>query len=155
MTHGQKGLNLFGLGLAVGGFAAAIGLAVARDALPRFTPLMSTSRTVMDEPIVYPAGAVAKLTGGIVALMPGDETGWHTHGMPLTGIILEGELTVDYGRRGTRTYRQGEAIAEAIAVPHNGKNTGTGPMRLFAVFIGAESLTATTPVSAQPFEVPR
>ncbi len=155
MSAGRKNRSVFGLGLVAAGFAAGLGAAAARDALPRFTPLMSTSKTVMDEPIVYPTGAPAKLTAGISALQPGDETGWHTHGMPMTGIILEGELTVDYGERGTRTYRQGDVIAEAITVPHNGRNTGAGPMRLFAVFVGAEGLIATKPIPATPLEAPR
>jgi quercetin dioxygenase-like cupin family protein len=101
----------------------------------------------MDEPIVYPTGSPAKLTGAIITLAPNDETGWHTHGVPLTGIVLEGELTVDYGERGKRTYRQGDSIAEAISVPHNGKNTGPGPMRLFAVMIGAEGLPNSIPAA--------
>lgn len=132
---------------AVAAAFCAGGLAIAREPLPRFTPLFSTSKTVMDETIVYPTGAPAKLTGAIIALSPGDETGWHIHGAPLTGIVLEGELTVDYGARGKRTYRQGDAIAEAINVPHNGRNTGDGVMRLFAIFIGAEGLQATIPRS--------
>ena len=72
----------------------------------------------------------------------------HTHGVPLTGIVLEGELTVDYGDKGTRTYREGQSIAEAIAVPHNGRNSGTGIMRLFAVYIGAEGVPNMTPMAA-------
>ena len=48
------------------------------------------------------------------------------HGAPLTGIVLEGELTVDYGPHGKRTYRQGDAIAEAIK---KARNQGT-PFRL-------------------------
>jgi quercetin dioxygenase-like cupin family protein len=81
-------------------------------------------------------------------MAPGQETGWHTHDVPLTGIVLEGELTVDYGERGTRTYREGQSIAEAIAVPHNGRNSGAGIMRLFAVYIGAEGVPNATPVPA-------
>lgn len=150
MTRAQITPAIVGGGLWVTGcamgLAAGLSVATAREPLPRFTPLMSTTRTVMDEPIVYPTATAAKLTGGIVTLQPGDETGWHTHGVPLTGIILEGELTVDYGPRGTRTYKQGDAIAEAIAVAHNGRNSGTGPMRLFAVFIGAEGLQPTIPI---------
>ena len=123
-------------------------LSLARETLVPFTPLLSTSKTVMEEPIVYPANGAAKLTAGIVAMAPGQETGWHTHGVPLTGIVLEGELTVDYGDKGTRTYREGQSIAEAIAVPHNGRNSGTGIMRLFAVYIGAEGVPNATPVAA-------
>jgi hypothetical protein len=62
-------------------FAAGIslGTAIAREPAKRFEPLLATTKTVMDEQIVYPSG-VAKLTTGIVTLDPGDETGWHTHG---------------------------------------------------------------------------
>jgi quercetin dioxygenase-like cupin family protein len=90
------------------GMLAGHHLGQARETLVPFTPLLSTTKTVMDEPIVYPTGGVAKLTAGIVAMAPGQETGWHTHGVPLTGIVLEGELTVDYGDKGTRTYREGQ-----------------------------------------------
>ncbi len=139
-----------GVMIALASFAGGFSFATAREPLVRFTPLFSTSKTVMDEPIVYPTGSPAKLTGGIIAMAPGDETGWHTHGVPLTGIVLEGELTVDYGPRGQRIYRQGDAIAEAIAVPHNGRNSGISPMRLFAVFLGAEGSANTIPLAARP-----
>jgi quercetin dioxygenase-like cupin family protein len=123
----------------------SLGVAFAREASKRFTPLLATSKTVMDEPIVYPGGT-AKLTTGILTLDAGDETGWHTHGVPLTGIVLDGELTVDYGDKGTRIFKKGESIAEAIDIPHNGRNTGTGEMRLFVVFIGTEGRENSQPV---------
>jgi len=37
-----------------------------------------------------------------ITLLPGQQTGWHTHPVPLFGYILEGELTVDYGTKGQR-----------------------------------------------------
>ena len=126
-------------------FAAGFGLSQAREGTQRFTPLLSTSKTVMDEPIVYPSG-IAKLTAGILTLQPGEETGWHTHGVPLTGLMLEGDLTVDYGEKGTRTFHKGESIAEAISIPHNGKNLGTDTVKLFVVYVGAEGVPAITPV---------
>ena len=58
----------------------------------------------------------------------------------------EGEITVDYGARGVRTFRKGDAVAEAINVPHNGKNTGPGPLRVFALYMGAEGLPTGIPV---------
>lgn len=121
-----------------------IGLAL--DPPKRFTQLLSTSETIVGEPIVYPTGAPAKITTGIVQMMPGDESGWHTHGVPLTGLILEGELTIDYGDKGKKTLQQGESIAEAISVPHNSKNTGSVPMKLFVVYIGAEGLPINVPI---------
>lgn len=128
-------------------FVAGFGFGNAREPL-KVTQLLSTTRTIMDEPIVYPTGAPAKITAAIITFQPGDETGWHTHGIPLTGIVLEGDLTVDYGDRGQHTFHAGDAIAEAISVPHNGKNTGEGVVRLFAVFIGAEGIPTTVPVPA-------
>lgn len=135
-----------GLGV-IAGFGLGFSFSQARETLVPFTPLLATTKTVMDETIIYPTAGPAKLTAGIVAMAPGQETGWHTHGVPLTGIILEGELTVDYGARGKRTYTQGQSIAEAIAVPHNGRNSGSGFMKLFAVYIGAEGIPNATPVS--------
>jgi quercetin dioxygenase-like cupin family protein len=60
--------------------------------------VLSTGKTVTDEPIVYPTGAPAKITAVEITLEPGQQTGWHQHPVPLFGYILEGELTVVTGR---------------------------------------------------------
>jgi quercetin dioxygenase-like cupin family protein len=119
---------------------------LAREPLAKFTPLLPTSKTIVDEPIAYPQGRPAKLTASILALAPGDETGWHTHGVPLAGIVLEGEMTVDYGERGKKLFRKGDAVAEAISIPHNGINTGTEPVRVYVLFMGAEGLPTAIPI---------
>ena len=134
----------FGI-VALGLFAAGAASAVALEATTRVTPLLSTGKTIMDEPIVYPTGAPAKVTTAIVEMQPGAETGWHTHGVPLIGLILDGELTVDYGAKGKRTYKKGDSVAEAMSIPHNGKNTGNSVMRLFVVYMGAEGIPTSTP----------
>jgi len=69
-----------------------------------------------------------------------------THGVPLAGIVLEGEMTVDYGDRGKKVFRKGDAVAEAISIPHNGINTGTEPVRVFVLFMGAEGLPTAIPL---------
>jgi quercetin dioxygenase-like cupin family protein len=112
--------------------------------------ILSTGKTVTDEPIVYPTGAPAKITAVEITLEPGQQTGWHQHPVPLFGYILEGELTVDYGPFGKRTYRQGEGLAEAMNEAHNGRNTGTGVLKILAVFIGAEGVPDTTRASPPP-----
>ena len=109
--------------------------------------VLSTGKTVTDEPIVYPTGAPAKITAVEITLEPGQQTGWHQHPVPLFGYILEGELTVDYGPFGKRTYRQGEGLAEAMNEAHNGRNTGAGVLKILAVFIGAEGVPDTTRAS--------
>ena len=135
--------------VALGLFAAGAASTAALDATTRVTPLLSTGKTIMDEPIVYPTGSPAKVTTAIVEMQPGAETGWHTHGVPLAGLILDGELTVDYGAKGKRTYKKGDSVVEAISIPHNGKNTGSGVMRLFVVYMGAEGVP-TSIAAKQP-----
>ena len=102
------------------------------------TPVLSASETVIGEPLAYPTGAPAKVTAVVVTVPPGGETGWHKHSVPLFGYILDGTLSVDYGARGTRTYQTGEGLLEAMAAPHNGRNLGTVPVRILAVYVGAE-----------------
>lgn len=129
-------------------FAGGYRMGAAREPL-RMTPLFATGETILGEPVAYPAGK-PKLTGAVITMAPGQETGWHTHGVPLAGMILEGELTVDYGDKGKRTYKAGEALVESMSTPHNGTNTGSGPMRLFALYIGAEGLPTGIPAQAPP-----
>jgi quercetin dioxygenase-like cupin family protein len=138
-----------GFGLAIA-LAAGCGYGAATLAEsppvppPPITPLLATSMTVMDEPIVYPTSGPAELTAAIMTLNPGDATPVHVHNVPLAGIVLEGEITVDYGDRGTRTFKTGEAVAEAMLVPHRGMNKGDKPVRVFVLYMGAKGVPTTT-----------
>jgi quercetin dioxygenase-like cupin family protein len=118
------------------------GRAVAQDAAPAkgypAAPLLSTGTSILGEPIRYPKTGPAHVTAAIVTLAPGARTIMHRHGVPLFAYILDGELTVDYGTRGTRTYRQGQSFMEAMTVAHFGVNNGSQPVRLLAVYMGAK-----------------
>jgi len=110
--------------------------------------LLSTGKTLLGQPISYPVGAPAHVTADIITIAPGAQTGWHEHGVPLLAYMLEGELTVDYGPDGTHHYRAGDVIIEAIGTAHNGHNSGKTPVRMFAVFLGADGMADT--VHAEP-----
>jgi quercetin dioxygenase-like cupin family protein len=84
------------------------------DAHPEVQMVLSTGSTVAGEPIRYPSGAPALITAMEITLKPGQQTGWHTHPVPLFGYVLEGELTVDYGAKGQRIYRKGDALATRV-----------------------------------------
>lgn len=120
--------------------ATVWGVPAMADGYPAI-PLFSGSKTVMDEEIAYPATGKAHVNALIVVLGPGEKTVLHKHGVPTFIHILEGEVTVDYQGRGTRTYRQGESFLEAMDVIHAGKNTGTMPVKILAVYMGAEGAT--------------
>ena len=118
--------------------ASSAGPAAAQDKGYPAVPLLATSTSIVGETLSYPTSGPARVTAAIVTLAPGERTIVHRHGVPLFAYILEGELTVDYGAHGTRTYRAGQAFMEAMAVPHFGSNTGAQPVRLIAVYMGAE-----------------
>ncbi|MGR3802089.1 cupin domain-containing protein [Marinibacterium profundimaris] len=120
------------------------GAAAADDSYPPLDVLLQTTTTILGQPIAYPGGQ-AQITAAIVTMQPGQKTGWHDHDAPLFAYILEGEITVDYGPHGTKTYRTGDALVEALGSRHNGENTGDAPMRLLAVFAGAEGTPNTVP----------
>jgi quercetin dioxygenase-like cupin family protein len=109
----------------------------------RVEPLVTTGRTIIGETILYPTGAAAKIDSLIVSMEPGESTGWHKHGVPIYGYILEGELTVDYGDKGTKVYPHGTGFMEAMDHWHNGHNHGDVPARVLVVFMGAEGIKNT------------
>lgn len=119
------------------------GIALGRASYPPLDVLLSTSTTVIGQPFAYPPGT-AKVTAAIVTMVPGQETGWHKHNVPLFAWMLDGELTVDYGPAGTKVYHKGDSLVEAYQSPHNGRNTGTDDVRLIAVFMGADGIDNTT-----------
>jgi quercetin dioxygenase-like cupin family protein len=152
MTHIRSLRFAAGLALAL---LLAPGAALAQDAQPPLAAeyhlatrmLLATGTTVTGEPIQYPSGASPRVSAVEITVQPGQQTGWHTHPVPLIAYILEGELTVDYGAKGKRTYRKGEAFVEAMNEAHNGHNAGPEPVRLLAVILGAGGLEASLPAS--------
>jgi quercetin dioxygenase-like cupin family protein len=111
------------------------------------TPLLSSSTTIIDQPIAYPAGT-AKVTAAVVSIPPGGETGWHVHEVPLFVYILEGEVTVDYGEKGVKVIKAGDTVLEAIDWAHNGMNKTDKPLRILAVYMGAEGIPNAEPSTA-------
>jgi quercetin dioxygenase-like cupin family protein len=127
---------VFALLVFAGG--ALTGFVAAREPGYPAVPLLSTGENVVGEVLRYPTGGPAHVTASIVTLAPGERTIPHRHGVPLFAYILDGEITVDYGAHGRRSYRAGEAFMEAMAVTHFGVNTGREPVRLLAVYMGAK-----------------
>ncbi|HHV49868.1 MAG TPA: cupin domain-containing protein [Rhodocyclaceae bacterium] len=107
--------------------------------------LLVTGKTVVGEDIQYPSTGAPKITVAVVTVEPGAVAAFHRHPVPLVAYILEGELSVDYGPEGVKTFRQGDALVEAMHVPHRGMNLGTGVVRLLAVYVGAEGSANVAP----------
>lgn len=121
--------------------------ALAGEAYPA-VKLLETGTTVTGETLVYPTSGPAKVSAIVVTIAPGTETVLHHHPAPMVAYILEGDLRVDYGTHGSHDYHTGDALLEAMAVPHKGNNIGTVPVRILAVSMGAEG-TANAVVDAK------
>lgn len=107
--------------------------------------LDAESETVLDQPLTYPRGR-PEVSASLLTLEPGERTGPHTHEAPMLAWVLEGEVSVDYGGDGTRTYTEGETIMEAVGVVHNGTSSGETPARLLVVNLGSNQVENTVVV---------
>jgi quercetin dioxygenase-like cupin family protein len=93
-------------------------------------------------PIQYPSGT-AKVSGAIITMSPGAETGWHLHPVPCFALILEGELLVELKDGRTQKLKAGDTLAEVMNAPHNGKNTGKG-----------HGISSRIPIGIHAFRIP-
>lgn len=134
--------NWFAILLLFLAFAPSSRVSAENDNVTPSVPLLSTGTTIVGETLHYPTNGPAHVMAAVVTLAPGAKTILHRHGVPMFAYILEGELTVDYGARGKRTYRQGDALMEAMDVPHFGADAGAQPVRILTVYIGAEGAPA-------------
>lgn len=88
------------------------------------------------QPISYPEGK-PEITGLIIEIAPGGETGWHLHPVSSFGLMLEGELEIQLKNGVLKQLKAGEALVEVINTLHNGRNTGSIPVKLVVFYAGA------------------
>ena len=87
------------------------------------------------KPVKYPKGK-AEVTGMVIEIAPGGETGWHLHPVPSFAMILEGELEVQLKNGVVKRLRAGDALAEVVNTVHNGRNLGSVPVKIVVFYIG-------------------
>ena len=111
--------------------------ALEQSAAIKVQPLLQTSSSWDGTALHYPAGQ-AQISGMLIEIAVGGQTGWHLHQVPSFGMVLEGELEVSLkdGRR--KTIKAGEALAEVVNTLHNGRNIGTVPVKLVVFYAGSE-----------------
>jgi len=140
-------MKLFALGAAV---CAALCLqpahALDQSAAIQVKTILQANSSWDGQPLAWPAGQ-AQVTGMVIEIAPGAETGWHLHTVPSFAAVLEGELEVRLKDGSLKRLGAGEALAEVVNTLHNGRNVGTGPVRLVVFYIGAagSALTVKAP----------
>ncbi|MCX2978306.1 cupin domain-containing protein [Candidatus Marimicrobium litorale] len=121
---------------------SGIVLAIDGSDMIKATPVLKTQRTWIGQDIVYPEGQ-AEMSGVVIEMAPGGETGWHKHPVPSVGYVIEGQLEVHFKNGDVKKLNAGEAAAEAVDVWHNGVNVGEGPVKLVVFYVGTANSQLT------------
>jgi quercetin dioxygenase-like cupin family protein len=99
----------------------------------------TSSQTIGDEPLAYPATPEPEVISAIFTLEPGAHSEWMVH--PVQGFlyVLEGTLTVEFAEDGARqSFKAGTGFLQTRSKWHRGRNDGDTTMRFLAVFTGAK-----------------
>jgi quercetin dioxygenase-like cupin family protein len=108
------------------------------------------SKTILGQDYTYPGG-VPLVESFIFEIPVGKQTSLHKHAVPMYAYLLDGELEVDYGSRGKRTFKAGSAYVEAIDWCHFGRTVGNQPVKILGVYLGQKNPNQITPeVCAKP-----
>jgi quercetin dioxygenase-like cupin family protein len=102
--------------------------------------LVKSTLTGNGQKITYPLTDRAEITAMTVDLAPGAETGWHKHPVPVYAYVVSGNLSVELEDGKLLSFTAGEAIIEVVNTMHNGRNSGTVPVKLAVFYLGAEGI---------------
>lgn len=110
--------------------------AIEQSASVKVSTVLKTESSWDGKALEYPAGK-AEITGMVIEIAPGGETGWHLHPVPSFGMILEGELEVQLKNGAVKRIKAGDALAEVVNTLHNGRNVGSVPVKLVVFYAGS------------------
>ena len=121
--------RLFAIVLA--GFAL-FATAGAADSPVKSTPILTTTKTAIGQPIMLPTKD-AQVVVTMLEIAPGTKLPRHEHPSQRYAYVLQGELTVEYEGGQRQVFHTGDFIVEALGVWHFGTNTGSGPVKLLVI----------------------
>ena len=127
---------------ALAAFSPTHALALEGSEVIVATPILKTGQTWVGQDIVYPEGT-AEMSGVVIEMAVGGETGWHQHPVPSVGYVIEGELEVHFKNGEVKRLQAGESAAEAVNVLHNGVNAGDVPVKLVIFYVGTPGIKLT------------
>lgn len=111
-------------------------LALEQSSTVTVSTVLKAEASWEGKPIEYPSGK-AEVTGMVIELVPGGETGWHLHAVPSFAVVLDGELEVRLKSGAVKRLKSGEALAEVVNTLHNGRNVGSEPVKLVVFYVGS------------------
>ena len=71
----------------------------------------------------------------LAEFIPGGAAGRHTHPGEELGYVLEGTLQLEIDGQPPRTLKAGEAFFVPAGIVHDGRNVGSGPLKVLATYV--------------------
>lgn len=104
------------------------------------TPILITGapKTTLGQDFKYPDGQPL-IKAFNIDIPVGKQTSLHKHLIPLFVYVVSGDLEVDYGSKGKKTYKAGTSFIEAIDWCHFGKVAGKAPVKIIGVYLGEQT----------------
>lgn len=100
-------------------------------------PIELPSKTVLGQDFAFPPGTPL-IEAFKITIDPGMKTALHKHAIPLLAYVLSGELEIDYGSRGKRSFSPGQIYIEAIDWCHVGYGIGDEPVEILGIYLGQQ-----------------
>lgn len=110
--------------------------------------ILKTSTTGNGASIAYLKTDQPEITAMTVDILPGAETGWHSHPVPVYAYVMSGCLTVKIEGNLSRNFNAGDVIIEVVNARHNGINNGKDPVKLIVFYTGAKNLSNVVKTAA-------
>jgi len=111
--------------------------------------VLKTSVDVAGQAISYPTNGIPEITGVLVEIPVGAQTGWHLHPSPCVAYVLQGEITVEVETGAKNSFRAGDSFAEVRNLRHCGFNTGAVPVRILLFVLGTKGAPVTVTAGAK------
>lgn len=132
MTRFSAAISLLFLHLAV-----SVPLWASEYAGPvKAEKLLVTTTAGNGQPHRYLVTDKPEVTAMTVEIAGGGETGWHQHRLPVYAYVLAGKLSVELADGRILNFKQGDAIVEVQNLAHNGRNSGSEPVKLIVFYTG-------------------
>jgi quercetin dioxygenase-like cupin family protein len=122
--------------------------ALDSTAAVKATTVLKAQNSWDGKPLAYPQGQ-AQVTGLLIEIAPGGETGWHLHTVPSFAMVTEGELEVHLKDGSVNRLKAGDMLAEVVNTLHNGRNVGKGPVKLVVFYTGVADSKLTVMEAAK------
>ena len=123
--------------------------AIEQTKAVKVSTVLKTQTSWDGQPLQYPAGQ-AEVTGMLIEIAPGGETGWHLHPVPSFGMVVQGELEVSLKDGRKKRLKAGDALAEVVNTAHNGRNVGTEAVKLVVFYAGSKGQPLSQKIQTEP-----